>query len=279
MTASTEARSSFSRTLSQPMREVGVVASPSEPMSPSSLSPSPSLSPSAGAASLTRGPRIRIGTLNCNKLGVQPKDAPRIVAIARAVAAADLDLLHLSELENEEAAQALCVRVNASSPGGLITPAYGVHFHMSAARDPRNPSLALLYRLIALEGGSGEAMRIDDRHSVNLRNPATREVFDLRLRRGYLFRCSLNPQRFGRRPPLTLAGLHLQSSVGASAFSHYKRIAQARIVRAALQPCVLAEPEEDVLILGEPYRKGSTPSLPRILNVSPFSARECQVVS
>ena len=66
-----------------------------------------------------------------------------------------------------------------------------------------------------------------------------------------LFRCSLNPRRFGPRPPLTLAGLHLQSNVGAAAFSHYKRMAQARIVRAALQPAVLAVPEEDILILGD----------------------------
>ena len=98
-----------------------------------------------------------------------------------------------------------------------------------------------------------EALRCADSATsqhVNLRHPESGEIFDLWLRRGYIFRCRLEPSRFGDRPPLNLAGLHLQSNRGSS-FSHYKRMAQARIVRAALQPCVLAVPEEDVIILGD----------------------------
>ena len=74
--------------------------------------------------------------------------------------------------------------------------------------------------------------------------------YDLRLRRAYLFRCTLSIARFGPRPPLTIAGTHLQSNRG-SQYSHYKRMAQARILRAALQPVVHAEPPEDVIVLGD----------------------------
>ena len=85
------------------------------------------------------------------------------------------------------------------------------HFRSCMPRSA-GPSLALLYRRSALAGGEGWGRRMDgplDEH-VHLRNPETREVFNLRLRRGYLFRCTLEPSRFGDRPPLTLAGLHLQ---------------------------------------------------------------------
>ena len=200
------------------------------------------------------GECLRVGTLNCALLSVTPKDASRVVAIARAIANADLDLVHLSELMDADVAHALCIRVNAACGAPLTQPAFAFHFHSSRSRGA-GPSLALFYRIAALADGAGEASRMDEpasdpRLHVNLKNPQTGEVFDLQLRRGYMFRCHLSEQRFGVRPPLTLAGVHLQSNRG-SVFSHYKRMAQARIIRAALQPCVLAMPEEDVIVLGD----------------------------
>jgi hypothetical protein len=75
------------RSLSQPMQEVRI-ASGSDDSSPSRAGISSS---SAGSAA-SPGARLRVGTLNCNKLSIHPKDAPRVVAIARALAAAELDL-------------------------------------------------------------------------------------------------------------------------------------------------------------------------------------------
>ena len=58
---------------------------------------------------------LRIGTLNCSNLSVTARDARRVVAIARAIAAAELDLVHLSELLDMDAAHALTSRVNAAA--------------------------------------------------------------------------------------------------------------------------------------------------------------------
>ena len=245
-TEAAQQRPGLARMLSQPMREVRVLDMGDSPTGSSTNQMSPGIDNAL---------RLRIGTLNCNMLGVQPKDAPRIVAIARAVAVAELDLLHLSELADEATANALLVRVNAASGSNSLTmPTFRMYFHRAAARGTHPVSLALFYRTSALAGGLGLASRMDKDEDpglrVNLRNPESGEVFDLRMRRGYLFRCTLDPVRFGTRPPLTVAGLHLQSNRG-SAFSHYKRMAQARIVRAALQTAVLTIPEEDVVILGD----------------------------
>ena len=84
-------------------------------------------------------------------------------------------------------------------------------------------------------------------------DPATRAPFQLRLRRGFLVRCT--PVATGR--PLVIVGLHLKSLRG-NEFSHYKRMAQARIVRAALQ-------------VGAPYPSGPLPS-PTMSPLAPSGA-------
>ena len=74
--------------------------------------------------------------------------------------------------------------------------------------------------------------------------PAHR-TFELRLRRGYLCRCH---PRATKGRALNVVGLHLKSLRG-NAFSHYKRMAQARIVRAALQR--RGRLDEDLVVLGD----------------------------
>lgn len=123
------------------------------------------------------------------------------------------------------------------------------HYHAFSGRHGNGLNLCFIYRKSAIIGKLQAPLlgsRFDQSPilTVPLTDPETKRVFNLRLRRGYIVRCTLR----ATHRSCIFVGLHLKSLRG-NTFSHYKRMAQARIVRSALQPFVDAF--EDIVIMGD----------------------------
>ena len=168
---------------------------------------------------------MKVLTLNCAQLSALPKDKARLEKIAGALAMSDGDLVHLSELESFAAYSKLLVHVNenATNRGSDL---YAGYFHDTRSRNA-GPSLALLIRSNFANASSLVQLRFDQdpKFEVTMGDPARNGApFALRLRRGYIihFKCCQT------RRTTVVCGLHLQSLRG-NQFSHYKRMAQARI--------------------------------------------------
>ena len=182
--------------------------------------------PAAGAATLT------VACWNTENLS--GGETGRIGAFGEKLRASGADLMVLTELTDAAAAEQLRARL----------PGFGLRFHSAMGRNSGNLHLALLYRESSMLGAV-EAHRFDTDPAltVEMTDPENQLPFALRLRRGFVV--TAVAAATGR--PLAIVGIHLKSLRG-NAFSHYKRMAQARVVRAALQPFL---PTHDIIIGGD----------------------------
>ena len=186
---------------------------------------------------------LRVVSWNTEMLSGSHERLVRMAAHLRSLGPPDIVVL--TELQDIDAIRGLTAELGDN---------YRYHFHDACGRSSGNLHLGLIFNADAVEGGKLDfARRFDtsDRWAVEEHDPYTHQPFLLRFRRGFLARLVL--KQTGR--PCVVCGIHLKSLRG-NEFSHYKRMAQARVIRAVMQ----AHLDSDLLICGD-FNSASTDPL------------------
>ena len=199
-----------------------------------------------------------VATWNVESL--RARDQEKINGLARKMLDLKVDLVNLIEINERAAVENLVEILNQKKD------TFNYLFHSTNAR-ANIMHLALIYRKSAfLDKFDGhKAKRFDGRKwNVPMTDPSNGRAFELAFRRGYFV--TLHPHCTGHA--LVVVGVHLKSLRG-NAFSHYKRMAQARVVRAALQNSLHC----DWLVLGDFNSSSTDPSIAPIGDLPAAAAR------